>query len=153
MRLRVIWVGKTRNKHLKALIDDYLQRIEWFARCEVVEIRDSEARKVEEGIEDESKRIKRRLRTSGLTILLDNKGLELSSAEIAEEIRRWQLESVKEITFIIGGFGGVSDEVARQVNARWSLSRLTMTHEFVRVLLLEQIYRGYTIVHGLPYQK
>jgi 23S rRNA (pseudouridine1915-N3)-methyltransferase len=88
-----------------------------------------------------------------LKILLDVKGKEQTSYEIAHEIERWQNAGQREVAFVIGGFGGFSDPVARAADLKWSLSRLTFTHEMARVLLLEQLYRGYTIVNRLPYQK
>jgi 23S rRNA (pseudouridine1915-N3)-methyltransferase len=71
----------------------------------------------------------------------------------AEAIQRWQDGGTKEVAFIVGGPNGVSKELAARANKRWSLTRLTLTHEMARVVLLEQLYRAYTIIHGLPYQK
>jgi 23S rRNA (pseudouridine1915-N3)-methyltransferase len=72
---------------------------------------------------------------------------------LAKEIQRWQDSGTKEVTFIVGGPNGVSTELSARASKRWSLSRLTLTHEMARVVLLEQLYRAYTIIHGLPYQK
>lgn len=153
MRLRLIWVGKTRNEHLRALVDEYLKRLKRFARCEVTELRESGARTKEAGIEDEGKRILGGLHSDALVVLLDVEGREWSSTELAAQIEKWQTESAKEVAFVIGGHWGVSREVNERAGVRWSLSRLTLTHEMARVLLVEQIYRAYTIMHGLPYQK
>lgn len=153
MRLRFIWVGKTRNEHQRALVDDYLQRLTRFVRCEITELRESAARNLREGIADEGRRIIGALRPGALIVLLDIDGQEWSSGQLATEIDRWQLGGTKEVAFIVGGPYGVSTEVANRSDMRWSLSRLTLTHEMARVLLVEQIYRAYTIIHGLPYQK
>jgi len=154
MRLRFIWVGKTRNEHLRALVDEYLKRLKRFARCEVLEVRESGARAKEAGIEDEGRRILGGLHPDALVVLLDVEGREWSSHELAAQIERWQLAgSAKEVAFVIGGHWGVSSEVTERAGVRWSLSRLTLTHELARVLLVEQVYRAYTIMHGLPYQK
>jgi 23S rRNA (pseudouridine1915-N3)-methyltransferase len=153
MYLRLIWVGKTKNEHLRALSCDYLERLRRFVRSEVTELRESSARTEREGIEDEGKRIIGALRSDAFVVLLDVAGREWSSIELAGEIERWQSGSRKEIAFVIGGHNGVSKEVLERANLRWSLSRLTLTHEMARVVLAEQLYRAYTIIHGLPYQK
>ncbi len=74
-------------------------------------------------------------------------------AELAAQIEAWQGRSVREAAFVVGGHLGVSEEVRRRADVRWSLSRLTLTHEMARVVLVEQLYRAYTITRGLPYQK
>jgi 23S rRNA (pseudouridine1915-N3)-methyltransferase len=153
MRVRFIWVGKTKNEHLRALVDEYLKRLSRFTRCEITEVSAVKARTGASGIEEESRRIIGALRSDVLKVLLDVEGREWSSPELAAEIERWQTGGTKEAAFIIGGQDGVSREVASRADIRWSLSRLTLTHEMARVVLLEQIYRAYTIIHGLPYQK
>lgn len=153
MRLRLIWVGKTRDEHIRALVEEYLKRLKRFARCEVTELERSPAQTAHEGIEDESRRILSALRQDALTILLDVEGREWSSTALAAEVEKWQVRGTKEVAFVIGGHNGVSAEVAKRANLRWSLSRLTLTHEMARIVLVEQLYRAYTIIHGLPYQK
>lgn len=153
MHLRVIWTGKTRDAHLRALVDDYLKRLSHFARCEISEFRESPGSEKKSGIDKDSKRISDGLRDGSLNVLLDPEGIQWSSEELAKEIRRWQDNGTKEVTFIVGGPNGVSAELGARASKRWSLSRLTLTHEMTRVLLLEQLYRAYTIIHGLPYQK
>jgi 23S rRNA (pseudouridine1915-N3)-methyltransferase len=154
MRLRFVWVGKTRNEHLRALCDEYLKRLKRFARFEIVEVRESAARDKEAGIEEEGRRILGGLHTDAFVVLLDVEGREWSSTDLASQVEKWQVAgSVKEVAFVIGGHLGVSGEVIERADLRWSLSRLTWTHEMARLLLVEQIYRAYTILHGLPYQK
>jgi 23S rRNA (pseudouridine1915-N3)-methyltransferase len=150
MRFRFVWIGKTRDARLRALVDEYLQRLGRFTRFEVTELREGTGRA---GIEDESKRIIGALHSDGLTVLLDVEGREWSSPQLAAEVEKWQNGGVKEIAFVIGGPTGVNPQVAARADLRWSLSRLTLTHEMARVLLVEQLYRAYTIIHGLPYQK
>jgi 23S rRNA (pseudouridine1915-N3)-methyltransferase len=153
MRLRVIWTGKTKDAHLRALVEDYLKRLAHFARCEISEFRESAAGEKSGGIAKDSKRISDGLREGAVNVLLDPEGVEWTSPQLAKEIQRWQDSGTKEVTFIVGGPNGVSAELAKRASKRWSLSRLTLTHEMSRVVLLEQLYRAYTIIHGLPYQK
>ena len=153
MRLRVIWTGKTRDARLRALTDDYLKRLAHFTRCEISEFRESAVAGVKAGIDRDSKRISDGLHEGAVNVLLDPKGTEWSSEQLAKVIQQWQDSGTKELAFIVGGANGVSAELASRANKRWSLSRLTLTHEMARVVLLEQLYRAYTIIHGLPYQK
>jgi len=153
MRLRLLWTGKTKDAHCRALADDYLQRLSHFTRCEISEFRESRATLERTGIDKDSKRISDGLRDGAINVLLDPEGVEWTSQELAAAIKRWQDDGTKEVAFIIGGPSGVSAELAARAHKRWSLSRLTLTHEMARVVLLEQLYRAFTIIHGLPYQK
>jgi 23S rRNA (pseudouridine1915-N3)-methyltransferase len=153
MRLRVIWTGKTRDARLRALIDDYLKRLSHFARCEISEFRESAGAEGKTGIDKDSKRISDGLREGAVNVLLDPAGAEWSSEQLAKVIQSWQDSGTKEVAFIVGGPNGVSADLSARANKRWSLSRLTLTHEMSRVVLLEQLYRAYTIIHGMPYQK
>jgi 23S rRNA (pseudouridine1915-N3)-methyltransferase len=147
MRLRFIWPGKTKDEHLRALVDEYLKRLTRFVRCEVVETREGA------GLEKDSQRILEAIPAASVALLLDVKGLEWSSQELADEVRRWEHDSIKEVAIVIGGPEGVSADVAARAQKRWRLTRLTLTHEMARVLAVEQLYRAYTINRGLPYQK
>ncbi|HYN84156.1 MAG TPA: 23S rRNA (pseudouridine(1915)-N(3))-methyltransferase RlmH [Pyrinomonadaceae bacterium] len=153
MRLRLIWVGKTRNEHLRALVEDYLKRLQRFARCEVVELRESGAGDERAVLEEEGKRILGSLASDALTVLLDIGGRQWDSVGLAREVERWQAGAVKEAAFVVGGHLGVAEGVRRRADIRWSLSSLTLTHEMARLVLVEQLYRAYTITRGLPYQK
>ena len=152
MRIKVVWVGRTKSEPIRVLIEDYLRRFMKFARCEVTEVRESAAREAERIKEEEAERILGALRPDANVILLDVDGQQWSSPELARQVEEWQNASVKEIAFVIGGHLGVASSVRTRSTVCWSLSRLTLTHEMARVLLLEQLYRAYTIVHGVPYQ-
>ena len=153
MRVRLIWVGKTKNEHLRALVEDYLQRLARFTRCDVTELRESASGNEQAAVAEESARILRALSEDSLTVLLDVEGRQWSSPELAAEIEGWQVRGTKVAAFVVGGYAGVSAEVRRRAQARWSLSRLTLTHEMARLVLVEQLYRAHTIIRGLPYQK
>ena len=138
---------------MRALIDDYLKRLSHFVRCEVSEFRESAATTEKAGIDKDSQRITDGLHEGAINVLLDPAGIEWSSEQLAKVMQQWQDSGTKEVAFIVGGPNGVSAELSARANKRWSLSRLTLTHEMSRVVLLEQLYRAYTIIHGLPYQK
>ena len=150
MKLRFIWPGKTKDEHMRALVAEYLKRLQRFIRCEVIETRDVAG---SNGVQKESQRILDAIPANNLMVLLDVQGREWTSHQLADHVRSWENDSVKEVAIVIGGQDGFSSEVASRANQRWRLSRLTLTHEMARVLVLEQIYRAYTINRGLPYQK
>jgi 23S rRNA (pseudouridine1915-N3)-methyltransferase len=138
MRFRIIWTGKTRDARLRALVEDYAERLSHFVRCEVTEIKEP-GRTDKTGIDKETKRISDALRLASLTVLLDPEGSEWTSQELAAQVRSWEGSGVKEVAFVIGGPNGLAPELMTRADKRWSLSRLTLTHEMARVLLLEQL--------------
>ena len=150
MKFRFIWVGKTRDKNWKALQDDYLKRLSRFVPCEVAEARESSKH---DTVQIESKRIVELLNPKTFAVLLDVGGGGVSSHKLAAKVEGWQNRGLKEITFIVGGADGVASAVAEKADDRLSLSFLTFPHEMARVVLLEQLYRAFTILRGFPYQK
>ncbi len=157
MHLRFIWVGRTKDVHLAALEEEYLRRIGHFARCQVNVVRDlkgaSSAAAAEKIREREGQAILHAIGDGAHVILLDERGKELRSIELARMIARRQNSATKELTFVVGGPLGASEALRRQVDFRLSLSRLTLTHELARLILVEQIYRAFAILRGLPYPK
>jgi 23S rRNA (pseudouridine1915-N3)-methyltransferase len=153
VRLRLIWVGKTKNAHVAALVDDYVGRLSRFCRVEVTELREGTGGGERAIIEEEGKRIAAALAPGSLTVLLDVRGREFDSHELAARVEAWQNAATKEVAFVVGGHLGVTEEIRRRADLRWSLSRLTLTHELARVVAAEQLYRAHTILRGLPYQK
>ncbi len=147
MKFRFIWVGRTKDRNWLALQEDYLKRLSHFVKCEIVELKDGG------GKETEGKRILEKLNQSSLACLLDVTGRGLSSHELAKDVESWLGAAHKEIAFVIGGADGVSHSVAERADTVLSLSFLTFTHEMVRVVMLEQLYRAFTIIKGYPYQK
>lgn len=155
MKLRFVWVGKTKRGPVKELSEDYLARVGRFARVEVIELRDrddagSDARKI---VEREGEDILSRTAGDPFVVVLDEKGSELSSREFARFIETHRVGSTRQMTFVIGGHAGLSDEVKRRADFTLALSRMTLTHDFARAVLAEQVYRAFTIIQDLPYQK
>ena len=150
MRFRFIWVGKTRDENWKALQDDYLKRLSRFVPCDIAEARESPKH---DTFLIESQRILELVNPKTHAVLLEVGGTGLSSHDLAAKVEKWQNLAMKEISFIIGGSDGVSSAVAERADDRLSLSFLTFPHEMARVVLLEQLYRAFTILRGFPYQK
>jgi 23S rRNA (pseudouridine1915-N3)-methyltransferase len=152
MLIRFIWPGKTKDERLRSLVAEYLKRLARFVRCEVVEVRES-ARADPAAIKKESQAILEAIGPRSQMILLDLNGREWSSTELAEQVRRWEQDSIKEVAIVICGPEGASLEVSERAQKRWRLTRLTLTHEMARVIAAEQLYRAYTINRGMKYQK
>ena len=137
------------------MIREYLDRAGRFAQVEVSELRDrddvgADARKI---IDKEGEDIISRTASDPFVIALDERGREMDSLQMAEFIEKQRLAGAKQITFVIGGHNGLSDAVKKRANFVFALSRMTLTHELARVLLVEQVYRAFTIIYDLPYQK
>ena len=155
MKLQLIWIGKTKNVPVQQLIQEYLDRVGKFVSVEVIELRDrrdvgGDARRI---VEKEGDNIISRLGSADYSIALDERGREFDSHKLAELIEKHRVAGTKLMTFVIGGHNGLSDAVRNRANLVLALSRMTLTHELARVLLLEQIYRAFAIIHDLPYQK
>jgi 23S rRNA (pseudouridine1915-N3)-methyltransferase len=146
MKFRFLWVGKTKDKNWRALEKEYFSRLSHFVRCETTELKDA-------GREIEGKLILEKLNQSSFVCLLDVKGRSISSHGLAAELEKWQNRALKEVTFVIGGAEGVASRVVERADYSLSLSFLTFTHEMARVVMLEQLYRAFTILKGFPYQK
>ena len=145
MKIKIVTIGKLKEKFLIDGVNEYLKRIKPFAKIEVSEI--SECRTVEE---EGQKLLSNVLRESFL-IVLDVAGEMLSSEEFAKKIAALNLHGVSDITFIIGGAFGLSDEVKRAADFLLSFSKMTFTHQMARLILVEQIYRAFKINRNEPY--
>lgn len=153
MKLRFIWIGKTKEPNLCALVKDYLNRISHYAKYELQELREVRSSSQAAVTEGEARAILAALAPDSYTVALDERGQQWSSRELSLAVEKWRAQSVREVAFVIGGSGGLAEAVRARADHVWSLSKLTFTHEMARVLLLEQLYRAYTIIHGHPYQK
>jgi 23S rRNA (pseudouridine1915-N3)-methyltransferase len=151
MKLRFVWIGKTKVGPIRELVDDYIERIGKFAPVEIVELRDRDAADPQRLIEKEGEEILARS-GPGYLIALDERGRELDSVGFAKLIEKQQLAATKQIAFAIGGRRGLSDAVRAKADFVLALSRMTLTHDLARVFLVEQVYRTFAIIHDLPYQ-
>jgi 23S rRNA (pseudouridine1915-N3)-methyltransferase len=151
--LRVIFVGKVKEDWLKEQINEYVKRIGRFVRIDVDEIKDEKILgKDHKSIKKaEGERILNILKDD-YVIALDAGGKELESEDFAKALKTANDEN-KKLTFVVGGALGLSDEVLKRCDMRLSLSRMTFTNQMVRLLLVEQIYRAFTIMAGMKYHK
>ncbi|MFN7928168.1 MAG: 23S rRNA (pseudouridine(1915)-N(3))-methyltransferase RlmH [Blastocatellia bacterium] len=154
MKLHLVWIGKTKDRHCAALTDEYLKRLTRYASYEISELKDSggtadEAR----AVQMESAKLLAAVERDDFVVLLDEAGQEFTSVEFSTVLAAHQQQGRKRLAFVIGGFAGVSGEVKKRAQLKLALSRMTLTHEMARVLLAEQLYRAYTLLAGVPYHK
>lgn len=152
MKITVLAIGKIKESYFSQAIDEYLKRCSRFAKVSVVELDEAPASKSPE----EQKLMESEAllaRAKGVVIAMDKGGKTLSSEEIAAFVDREGTMGESELTFVIGGSYGLSDEVLKRAKLTLSFGRVTFAHQLFRVVLLEQIYRALTINAGLPYHK
>ncbi len=150
MRIRVFWEGKTKDPHLRALIADYTHRIAKFTDIVIEEL--PETRKSRSAKKASAVETRMLEKMAGSTrVFLDPQGAEWTSEEFAMWLGDQGVHGTKEIAFVVGAADGFSPTFRQHANVLLSLSRMTMTHDWTRAMLLEQIYRGFTILRGFPY--
>lgn len=143
MKIKVAWVGKTKDEAIQALTADYLKRLNYFAEAEGIVLADEAALL--------KYREKSGSRPPHSIVLLDARGKELSSEQFAEFLDRHQNRSPHPLLFAIGPASGFSDDTRAAASFVLSLGKMTIAHELARVVLLEQLYRAFTILKGHPY--
>ena len=153
MKTELIVVGKTTNKHFIAAINDYLERIGHYMPFSVTvipELRNAKSLSQQQQKDKEGEAILRLLQPSDTVVLLDERGKEPRSIELADWLQRQQ-QTARRLVFIIGGPYGFSQQVYSRADSMLSLSRMTFSHHMVRLIFVEQLYRACTIIKGEPY--
>ncbi len=153
-QITIAAVGKLKSREWQAAQQEYLKRLTRYSKMQLVEVKDSVGRGFPDSVavEREGKALLKAAAKSQRIILLSERGRQYSSPELAAFLRK-QIEGYGRITFLIGGPIGFSDQVIAASHTQLALSRLTFTHEMARVLLLEQVYRAFTILRGEKYHK
>ena len=144
--IKIICVGKIKEKYLSDLINDYKQRISKYHKIEIIELKDSDVKR-------ESTEIASTVKQSDYNVLLDINGQELTSTNFSKFLSDTFTFSNGTIAFIIGGSNGVDDSIRKIVQKRISFSKLTFPHGLFRGILLEQIYRSFKIINNESYHK
>lgn len=159
MNIKIIGVGKVKEKYFKAGIAEYAKRMERYAKFEIVEVPDEKApetlsqAEMDAVMAKEGERILAKIKDREYVYALAIKGKERSSEEFAKEINQLATYGRSDITFVIGGSLGLSPAVLKRANTQISFGRFTLPHKLMRLVLAEQIYRAFTIINGLPYHK
>jgi len=149
--LRIIAVGRLREPYIAAAAADFRRRLAPYHRLDEVEVRAADGEWPAAAMTLEAAAILRTLAPQDHVWLLERTGDELSSIEVAQRLERLALDGTSRVTFVIAGTYGAAPELAARANLRWSLSRLTLLHEWVRALVLEQLYRATKIARNEPY--
>ena len=159
MKIKVVTVGKLKEKYLKDGIAEYSKRISRFAKLEMIELADektpdraskSENQKI---LEIEGQRILSKVSDRDFVIALAIEGKTFSSEEFSKQLEEASIKGFSTLTFIIGGSLGLAQDVKKRSNLSVSFGRLTLPHQLMRLVLVEQIYRAFTIQQGSPYHK
>lgn len=154
MKIDLVLIGKSDQKYLQEGIDIYLKRLKHYCQFEMKVIPDLKSTKSlseEQQKEKEGELILNHIKDSDFVMLLDERGDSLSSVDYAQFIEKRQVVGTRKLSFVIGGPYGFSKEVYAKANAKLSLSAMTFSHQMVRLIFVEQLYRAYTIINGEPY--
>ena len=154
MKINLICIGKTDDKEIKNLINYYLTRLPRHWNFEITEIPDvKNARNLTPDLlkKEEAKLFLNQIENTDLVVLLDEKGKQFTSREFAQKLDSYQKNSIKKICFLVGGAYGFSEEMYQRANEKISISKMTFTHQMIRLFFVEQIYRADQILQGKPY--
>ena len=147
MKITIVAIGKLKEKFLVEGVAEYLKRLRLFSKIEIREIPECRT------IDEEGKKILAQMPKDSFVFVLDVAGTAITSENFAKKISDLNLRGVSNITFVIGGAFGLSEEVKKISDFKMSLSEMTFTHQMARLILLEQIYRAFKINRGEPYYK
>jgi len=154
MKIVLLSIGKTNEKYLIEGISLYQKRLNHYTSFEMIEIpniKKSQNISKLELIKKEGLLILKNIQNSDHLVLLDDKGKDYNSIKFSEKIQNWMLSGKKSIVFVVGGAYGFSQEVYQRGNEKLSLSKMTFSHQMVRLFFVEQLYRGYSILNHEPY--
>jgi len=154
MKIKLLTIGKTDNKNLQALIEDYTKRLGFYVSFDfeiIPDIKNSKNLSETQQKQAEGNEILKRIIKSDTLILLDEKGKTYSSVQFSQFLQKKMNSGLKTLVFVIGGPYGFSNEIYKRANGKVSLSSMTFSHQKVRLFFIEQLYRGFTILRNEPY--
>jgi 23S rRNA (pseudouridine1915-N3)-methyltransferase len=151
VKIKIAWIGKTKEPAIHALTDEYLKRISRYVQAEGIALRDEAALLTLCARPSSGSRGKSSSTARSTLVLMDSRGKEFSSEQFAQFLGDYQVSKPHPLIFAIGGANGFSEETRVAAQFTLSLGKITLAHELARVVLLEQIYRAFTILKGHPY--
>jgi 23S rRNA (pseudouridine1915-N3)-methyltransferase len=156
VRLTLISVGKNAESFVRDACEDYAARIRRYVNLALIvvpEERIAAAGKKEFILRQEGRRIREKIPLSAVRVVLDEKGRKFTSEEFARQIEKWNASGLREVVFILGGAYGLDGDLKQSADFLLSLSSMTLTHGMARMVLLEQVYRAFTLIRREPYHK
>ena len=156
MKIKIIALGKIKEKFLKDGIDEFLKRLTPYTSIEIIELTPIEIKDenlTQKALEQEAEKILANIKPDSYVITLEILGKQLSSEDFAQKINEITISGISELVFVIGSSCGISPSVSQRANFKLSISKMTFLHQFARLLLVEQIYRAFKILKGETYHK
>lgn len=154
MKITLLTVGKTEDAYLREGIDKYLKRLKHYTKLEVndlPELKNTKALTPDQQKAKEAELLLKKMTNTDFVVLLDENGVEFTSQQFADYINKKNIGSVQNLVFIVGGPYGFDESIYQRANDKLSLSRMTFSHQMVRLFFTEQLYRAFTIIKGEPY--
>lgn len=154
MNIRLIAIGKTDNKQLQALLDEYQKRLSFYIKFDleiIPDLKNAKSLSESQQKEKEGELILSKITPTDHLVLLDENGKTFTSVGFSEELQKKMNSGIKTLVFVIGGPYGFSESLHAKANAKISLSPMTFSHQMVRLFFIEQLYRGFTILRNEPY--
>ena len=156
MKIKIIALGKIKEKFLKDGIDEFLKRLTPYATVEIVELNPVEIKDealTQRALEQEAEKILANIKPNSYVITMEILGKQLSSEDFAQKINEITISGISELVFIIGSSCGIAPSVSQRADFKLSISKMTFLHQFARLILVEQIYRAFKIIKGEAYHK
>lgn len=154
MNIKLLAIGKTDNKELQTLMNDYMKRLSFYVKFDmeiIADIKNAKSLSEAQQKQKEGELILSKINPTDFLILLDEKGKEFTSVGFADELQKRMNAGIKTLVFVIGGPYGFSEEVYQNAKGKISLSKMTFSHQMIRLFIIEQLYRGFTILRNEPY--
>ena len=154
MTIKLIAIGKTDAENLQTLIDDYIKRLGFYIKfsIEIIpDIKNAKNLSEDQQKQREGELILSKLHATDVLVLLDENGKQMDSVNFSEYLQKHMNSGIKQLVFVIGGPYGFSEEIYKKANGKLSLSKMTFSHQMIRLFFIEQLYRGFTILRNEPY--
>jgi 23S rRNA (pseudouridine1915-N3)-methyltransferase len=154
MRHNLLFLGKTKEAFIAKGIEEYSARLKHYTSFSISTLRETKKGKQSTSLkEDQGALLLGSVPSGSLIVALDSRGIQFTSEALAKKIEEWELRGIKQVSYLIGGPDGLSAQVTESADLLFSMSKMTFTHDMVRLFLTEQLYRAYTIKAGERYHK
>lgn len=154
MQIKLLAIGKTDHPQLQKLMEDYQKRLGFYVKFDfeiIPDLKKSKNLSEEQQKQKEGELIIGKISNTDLLILLDEKGTQFDSVSFSQQLQKYMNSGIKQVIYVIGGPYGFSPEVYQKANGKISLSKMTFSHQMIRLFMIEQLYRAFTILKNEPY--